>query len=143
MGAVLGIDYGEKRIGLAISTEDKSFTFPRDTITRVTNEQSIAAIKQLCDNENVTEVVLGLPLDQNGDEGTAAQSVRRFGDSLAEKLGMTMQYQDERFSSTESKQQLRSAGAKEKSMRGQVDQGAAVLILQTYLERVYGRQSLS
>lgn len=139
MGAVLGIDYGEKRIGLAISTEDKGFVFSRDTINVIDQATSVAAIQELCESENVTEIVLGLPLDQNGDEQEAAQLVRKFGEVVAQRVNMLMNYQDERYSSIQSKQMMRESGANEKSMRGKVDQQAAILILETYLQRVYGQ----
>lgn len=137
MGRVLGIDYGTKRIGTALSDENKRSAFPH-TILLVSND--IDAVRQLVaitGVEDIDDIVIGLPLDQNGHEGPMAQQVRQFGNLLEPACHLSIAYQDERMTSRISQQRMQSHTTTRTS-RGVLDAIAAQEILQTYLERTYG-----
>lgn len=127
MGKILAIDHGDSRIGLAITDEDKQFSLVLDVISAAPEKEAISRITEIIGEENVEEIVLGLPLSLSGEEGEQAQKVREFGEKLL-AAGKKINYLDERFST--------KLSAGESKMRGtQIDAEAARLILQTWLDR--------
>ena len=138
MPKVLGIDYGEKRIGLAISDEDKKFSFIRPFLNRQPETELLSKLKLLCQTERVDKIILGLPLDQAGQIGAAAAIVKEFGDILKKHLGVPLEYEDERFSTVMADEQYRQGGLSSKESRRNIDSRSAQLILQTYLDKSHG-----
>ncbi|MBI5037249.1 MAG: Holliday junction resolvase RuvX [Candidatus Kerfeldbacteria bacterium] len=137
MGRVLGIDYGTKRIGTALSDEAKHSAFPHTILSVTHDADAVRQLKQLIDSEDIDGVVIGLPLDQNGDEGLMAGRVRQFGEQLGQVSHHSIAYQDERMTSRISQQRMQTHTTTRTS-RGALDAIAAQEILQTYLERTYG-----
>lgn len=119
----LGIDYGEKKVGLAISEGEFAAPFKIETNTRDLSEK----ICRLCQKEGVTKIVVGV------SEGRMAQSQKEFGQNLAQAGGLPVEFWDETLTSKEAVQKMIEAGAKQKKRR-QEDAVAAALILQSYLE---------
>lgn len=138
MPKILGLDYGEKRIGIAISDEDKKFSFIRQVLSRQPEAELFSSLKNLCQSEEVVKIIIGLPLDQAGDIGPAAAKVKEFGTNLAEQIGIPAEYMDERFTTTMADKQFRQGGLSSKDSRKNIDSRAAQLILQTYLDRANG-----
>ena len=131
---LLGIDYGESRIGLAISDELGMLAHPLETIhCRETNP--LDRIVVVVAEKQVAKMVLGLPLSLNETEGTAAEKVRGFHERLVARLpGIPIELVDERYSTRDAQQKLRAVGKTTKNTRHLIDQAAAVEILQAYLD---------
>lgn len=137
MAVVLGIDYGTVRVGLALSTDDGRYAYAFRTIDRE-RDDLLNALRSICRDEEVSQVVIGLPLDQAGQVGEAAALVQEFGAVVHRELNLPVAYEDERFTTTMAQQLGRAAGYSEKAGRPTIDQRSAQLILQTYLDRTHG-----
>lgn len=139
MGKALGIDYGEKRIGLAITSEDRRFVFPYRTLDNGMDADAVLAqLNDICSRESVSDIVIGLPLDQHGQVGEAAAKVKSWGSRVAEVTGHDVIYEDERFSTTLAGDLQRQGGRSAKETRTSIDRTAAAVILQTYIDRNHG-----
>ena len=132
-GAVLGIDYGSRRIGLAVSDPDRIFAFPAGFLERQGKERDLAALRRLAEEREVVQIVLGLPIHMNGREGPEARVARAFAEDLRRETGRSVDLLDERWTSREAERALRESDRRRK--RGDVDTAAATLILRTWLER--------
>ncbi len=133
--AILGIDFGEKRLGLAIS-EDRKFAFPLKVILiKKTIEEIIPEIEEICEEKNVKEIVIGLPLTLKGEEGEKAKQVKKFGNLLKEKLNLKIIYEDERLTTKLVEALMHELNISEKKFREKKDMIAAQILLQGYLEK--------
>lgn len=137
----MAIDYGERRIGVAITDATGSIALPLETIRNTPRRDgSVGAgaldrIAELVEFHQVTRIVIGLPLHMDGRIGDQAKASRRFGDRVTERTGIPIEYLDERLSSLEAERVLERGGVRSKERRGKVDPIAASLILQTWLGR--------
>lgn len=136
---VLGLDVGERRIGVAISDPDGRLAVPLQVLERRGVRQDAAALAELAARESAGRVVVGLPVSLSGEEGPQAQAVRRFGDVLAGALSIPVVYWDERLSTVEADRLLAAAGERARRRRGWRDAVAAALVLQAYLDAQRGR----
>ena len=148
LGRVLGIDWGSKRIGLAISDRTRTLASPLGVVARRSGKRPpLKKLQEIADAEEVTGVVMGLPLEVDGSESEWTGEVRAVGRRLADRLGVPLAFADERFSSTEAVFRIRSTGLprKKREGKGRVDQAAAALILQGWLDgaREWGRDEES
>lgn len=135
MGAVLAIDYGTKRVGLAVTDIDRSYTFPRDTLLRSTTESEIAHLKQLCAEDGVELIAMGLPINADGTHGPMAKAAQRYAAVLTTHLEIPHVFVDERYTSQEAEEYLRELYPRDTRKRRQMrDRAAAVIILRTFLE---------
>ncbi|MAD60782.1 MAG: Holliday junction resolvase RuvX [Myxococcales bacterium] len=132
---VLGIDYGEKRVGLAISDPSRIFAQTLSTIarTRDGDQAVVKMIKTAIQNQQITEIVIGWPLRLNGREGIQTQKVDRFIKHLND-LALPIHKWDERLSTVSADRVLSQGGVRGKARRQKVDQLAAVIILQAWLD---------
>ena len=130
----LGIDYGMKRIGLAVSDELKSLAFGRGIIENTGFSDVGRKISELCDKEKVNEVVVGLPLGLNGKETKQTVLTRKFIEKLEAVLDIPVFTQDERLSTVESSKILSRLGIKARDQKNEKDELSAILILQTFLD---------
>lgn len=131
----LGIDLGRVRIGLALADDVLRTARPLATISRKGDARDLAEIARLAAEYEVTRAVLGLPLDMNGTEGKSARWVRGFLPKLEAALGVPVELFDERLSSFEAESRLREQGFSSREARGMVDEEAAAVILQGWLDR--------
>ena len=131
---ILGLDYGERRIGAAIGDELEIAAHPLPTIERDGTElDRIAALVQ---ERRAERVVLGLPVQMDGREGVASRKVRGFAKELRQALpGVEVLLVDERLSTAQAHSALSEMGAGQKQRRDNVDRMAAQIILQRHLER--------
>lgn len=136
----LGIDHGDKRVGLALSDEDGVFAQPFDTLDRKGLDALVIRIAEIVEEWGVEEIVVGLPLHLDGREGASARRARRFSERVAERTGKPVVLWDERMSSMAAERALREGGLDGKAQRGKVDRVAASLLLQSYLDSRRGRQ---
>lgn len=132
-GRVLGLDLGDVRIGVAISDADRRLALPLGTV-RAGAPADLRAIAKLVGENDVTLVVLGLPLLLSGEEGPRARQAAAFAAALQQLLRIPLVLQDERLSTVEAEGALRRAGKRGGDLRRAVDQSAATVILQSYLD---------
>ena len=113
----LGLDHGNKRIGIAVSDEGGTFAFPRVVLQNTDN--IFEEIKKICDEEKIEKIVLGLPISFSGQHSNQTEEVKKFADALKRFIDIPLIYENEIFT----------------SKMTQDDAGAAALILQSYLDR--------
>jgi putative Holliday junction resolvase len=133
MSRVLALDFGRARIGLAISDELQLLAHPLETIPA--KERPELRVAKVVRDKNVDHVVAGIPRQMNGQIGTAATEVLDFVEKLRAILPCPVVTWDERLTTVAAHRALRDAGKKTRHTRGYVDQVAAQLILQSYLDR--------
>jgi putative Holliday junction resolvase len=133
-GRLLGVDYGSRRVGLAVSDPDRKIASPLATYERRTREQDGRFFKQLTADQEIAELVVGLPVHLSGDEGAKAAEARAFGAWLAEITGLPVIYWDERYTTVDAEEYLWNAGLTHKQRKARRDQVAAQVILQTYID---------
>jgi len=134
---VLGVDFGEKRIGLALSDPTGTIATPLETVHRRAGKRMpIARLTEIAQAHDVSRVVAGLPLGLAGEETEWCATVRNAGDALAARLDVPVEYVDERLTSVQAERTLRSLGLPkhEREQKDRVDAAAAALILQSWLD---------
>lgn len=136
---VLGIDFGEKRIGLAISDPGGRMALPLPTLVRRDDRSAMAAIAEIALREGVGRLVLGEPVRLDGSRGPAAERVRRFGRRLAARTGLPLGFVDESLTSVEAAARLRAAGIDPRRAPERIDAAAAQILLQEDLDRAAAR----
>ena len=142
---LLGLDLGEKTIGLAIATSDLSLASPLRTIARTRFAQDAQALQQICEEHQVGGLVLGLPLNMDGSEGKRARSTRQFARNLEELAGFTLPiaFWDERLSTAAVERFLVQDADMSRRRRGKVvDKMAAAFILQGAIDALRNRKGL-
>lgn len=138
---LLGLDLGEKTIGLAIATSDFSLASPIETIRRTKFSQDAEALRRVCEVQGVEGLVIGLPLNMDGSEGKRARSTRQFARNLEEIAGLAlpMAFWDERLSTAAVERFLVDEADMSRRRRGEVvDKMAAAYILQGALDALRG-----
>ena len=134
MRPLLGIDLGEARTGIAISDELRMLAHPLETVA--TGSAVVQRIGEIVSERNVDCVVVGLPRHMNGSFGGGAEKAREFAEKLRRALSCEVVTWDERLSTVAAHRALRESGKKMRQTRGIVDQVAAQMILQGYLDRL-------
>jgi putative Holliday junction resolvase len=134
MAYLVGVDYGTRRTGLAVSDATGKFVLPLDTVAmRGRAELDAATIVENCLDYDVAGFVIGLPLNMDGREGPQARLTRAFGDALARISGKPVHYWDERLSSFAAEETLRDSDLTRRVRREKTDRIAAQMILEEYL----------
>jgi len=131
-GRVLGIDYGSKRVGLAISDPLRLTAIALEVVSLTGALNRIAGVVV---EREVSEIVIGLPVGLSGREGPAAAAARNFARQLAEKVDVPVSFIDERYTTTTAEQVMLEAGVKRAQRRQSVDKVAATVILRSFLDR--------
>ena len=139
MKRIMGIDYGTARIGVALSDELQMLAHPAETIALAKTADPVARIGTLVQEKNVERIIVGLPRHMNGTVGASAEDVRAFAKKL-EALGCEIRTWDERLSTVAAHRSLREAGKSTRQTRGYVDQVAAQILLQSYLDSLEHNQ---
>ena len=135
---VLGIDFGERRVGVAVSDPTGTLASPLPTLKRRAGKRPpLAALEALVAEYDVGARVMGLPLDPHGEESDWCRHVREVGNLLAQRTGLPIHFIDERFTSVQAERAVRGIGLpkKKREEKGRIDAAAAVLILQGWLNR--------
>ena len=135
----LGIDFGEKRVGLAISDPEGRVAVPLETVGRTSDAAVVAAIAELARREGVERLVVGEPVGLDGVRGAAAERARRFAAKLGAATGLPCEMVDEALTSVEAEARLRAAGVDPRRQPGRVDAVAAQILLQEALDRAAAR----
>jgi putative holliday junction resolvase len=134
---VLAVDYGVRRVGIALSDPTATIAQPLTVLIRRAGKRApVQAVADLVAEHAAHHVVVGLPLTLAGDESDWTREVRSFGEKLAERAGVGVTFADERLTSVAAERAVRSLGLKrsEREQKERVDAAAAVLILQAYLD---------
>ena len=138
MSRLAALDYGQRRIGVALSDPSRTIAYPHATLTRRPGKRPPwAELGEILRQQEVAAVVIGLPLDLKGEEGEWAAEVRRFGDEVERRTGLPVHWVDERLTSVRAERTVRGMGLKksEREEKGRVDATAAALILEAFLAR--------
>lgn len=130
----MGIDYGMKHIGIALSDPQEIMAIPLDTILVRPDGSHIKAIHKIVDSYQVEKVVVGLPFNMDGSLGAAGDEVIRWGKHLEEALGLPVVFWDERLTTSEAHEILIKLKVKGKRRKHIVDKIAASIILKGYID---------
>ncbi len=131
----LGVDMGERRIGLAVSDPSGLIASPLEVITREEGDDPVATILRRAEELAAEVIVVGMPVDLRGEMGPAAERMSEFVERLRERSPVPVETCDERLTSAAAARAMQEAGLTERDRRGQVDKVAAALILRTWLDR--------
>lgn len=131
---ILGLDIGDKYIGVAISDELGMFAQPLMRIDRISNDYAYGEIKKLIDEYGIKDVVVGLPINMNNTLGPQSEKVKKFADRLKGKFKINLIYIDERMSTISAERVLIEGSVRRENRKKYIDKIAASYILQTYLD---------
>ena len=132
---IIGLDVGDKRIGVAISDPLHYTAAGLETIRRQNMEKDVRAVSQIAERHGAMTIVIGLPLNMDGTVGEQAEKVRSFGRKLARVIDVPIVYEDERLSTISAIRTLTLQKVKTGKNRELVDKQAAAIILQRFLDR--------
>jgi putative Holliday junction resolvase len=149
-GVILAIDYGKKRLGLALSDEFGITSRPFATWTRINRRRDLAHLRELVGKEKIRRIIVGLPLHLDGTPSEMSEEARSFGLRMEKAIGLPVEMVDERLSSWEAQETVAQNDAGKRSRRGApgrnelkkanpIDDVAAAIILRDYLDRVRTR----
>jgi putative Holliday junction resolvase len=133
-GKILGLDWGAKRIGVAISDTFQQMAFGRTSIENKSNEYVINELSKIIEKEHITALVLGFPTNMKGEKTNSTIKVEQFKALLDKNLKIPIKLQDERLTSVESDSIITSLNIKKKDKKKENDIIAASLILKNYLD---------
>ncbi len=131
----LGVDVGERRIGLAVSDPSGLIASPLGVLTRDEQTDAVAEVLARAQEVGAQVIVVGMPIDLRGEAGVAAQRMGEFVERLRAAGPLPVEICDERLTSAAAARAMQEAGLTERDRRGQIDKVAAALILQTWLDR--------
>jgi len=132
---ILGLDVGDKRIGIALSDPLGITAGGLETIERVNIEQDVSRIAQIVHRHHAAQIIIGLPLNMDGSSGSQAEKVKSFGRKLARVTGLPLIYEDERLTTISAIRTLTLQGVRTGENKHLVDRQAAAIILQKFLDR--------
>ncbi len=135
MKTILGFDYGRSRIGVAVGQNITGTASPLETIKADQGKPDWPSVQRLIDEWKPNLFVVGMPKNMDGTEHQLTATITRFGNQLHGRYGLQVHYIDERLSSVEAERKLREMPGRAKKDKGVIDQIAAQLILQTWLDQ--------
>ncbi|MFK7820935.1 MAG: Holliday junction resolvase RuvX [Planctomycetaceae bacterium] len=131
-GCLVGLDYGSKRVGVAVCDSGQSIGTPLKVLQQ--DHSIIRHLKGIAEEYAATGLVVGLPVHMSGDEGEKAKLARQFGTEVATALGLPIVYHDERFTSKQADSAMAAAGLSRDKRKARIDMVAAQLMLQAFLD---------
>lgn len=134
-GAALGIDFGERRIGVALSDPQRRLAVPWGVVERQSDRQAIGELAALARAEGASLLVAGEPRRLDGEAGEAARRARSFAERLARAARLPLVVVDEALTTAEAARRLAAAGVEGRAQRGRIDAVAAQILLQEVLDR--------
>lgn len=140
MPRILAVDWGERRVGLAVSDPRGVIATGLPTLEVKSAGQALERVIVVAAEVEAERIVVGLPLLLNGEVGEAARAAQALADALAKRVSIPVDTYDERLTSTISQRRLKEVGVRRTGHRkGRIDQGAAVVLLESYLHRLAAR----
>lgn len=130
----LGIDFGLKRVGLAVSDRTATLVSPLKTIERTTRDKLFDELAEILQKEAVEVIVVGLPLSLDGEDTLTTRQARNFAESLGRRTDLPIHLMDERLTSAQAEEELNAANVRGKKRKLALDSQAAVVILRSWLE---------
>ncbi len=130
---MLGLDLGEARIGVAVSDPSGTICTPLAAIKRTESDDVLRYVATLASTEQVSRIIVGLPITMEGHRGTKAAEAARFRSALKLLTDLPVDLWDERLTTVEAHARLRDANAKKRLDKGRIDSIAAALVLESYL----------
>ena len=130
----MGIDYGDKRIGVALSDLLCIISSPYEVFINKGEEESLKHLDKIIKDNDVDEIAMGLPLNMDGSEGERARLHREFGQKLSDFSSVTVHFVDERLTSAEAEEILISSGVRREKRKELIDKLSAQIILQTFID---------
>ncbi len=140
-GPILGVDLGEKRIGLAVSDAAASIAFPAGFMASHGRARDLVALREVIEARGIVRIVVGLPIHLNGQTSPGSVAARSFAEALGEATGLPVDLLDERWTSRAAERSLSETKGGRKKRREVVDSVAATLLLRTYLEHQLASQA--
>ena len=131
----MALDYGTRRIGIAVSDDAGIFAFPAGFLACQGRERDLVALGELAAERGVRSIVVGLPVHMNGRKGETALAAEQFANAVAQKTGLPVAMLDERWTTREAERALSESKSGRRKRREAVDSAAATLLLRTHLER--------
>ncbi|MCP4723959.1 MAG: Holliday junction resolvase RuvX [bacterium] len=131
---ILAIDYGRKRMGVAVSDGLGITAQMLPTLVIKSMKDALNRLKKLAEEYDLEEIVFGLPLDMYGKSGEMAEEVKKFGSSVNKATGINTEYFDERFTSKQAETAMHQMGEKTGKKKAKIDSLSAVFLLQSYLD---------
>jgi putative Holliday junction resolvase len=132
---ILAVDWGERRIGLAVSDPSGTIATGIPTLQVRGREDALAQVASVAVETEAVRIVVGLPLLLSGRRGEAAEAAEAFASALAQRTGLPVDTYDERLTSVMGQRRIHELGGRTRS-KGRVDQGAAVALLESFLQRL-------
>ena len=139
MARILAVDWGERRVGLAICDPGGVIAVGLQTLIVTGAEMAASRVAEIAREQEAESIVVGLPLLMSGQRGAAAEAAEHFAALLAKRSGLPVDTYDERLTTALSRRRLREQGVRTGHSRERVDQGAAVVLLESYLMRLESR----
>jgi putative holliday junction resolvase len=133
-GRLLGLDFGTKRVGVALSTPEQTIASPLETYSRKSAGQDAEALARLVKEHRIVGIVVGLPMHTGGEEGIKAREARDFGQWVSAVAGRPVTFWDERFTTSVAQDLMREAGVPKSKWKERVDKLAAQILLQSFLD---------
>lgn len=130
---ILALDYGRKRIGMALSDDLGLTAQPLGTLVRINRQEDVRRLRGICREHGVAHIIVGHPLHMSGEASEMADEAARFSARLKKELGINTELYDERLTSWEARQTVSESSSRKK--RGSLDDVAAAILLRDYLER--------
>ncbi|QGY40150.1 Holliday junction resolvase RuvX [Pseudodesulfovibrio cashew] len=131
---VLGIDFGLKRVGLAVCDQTQTLVSPLKTLERTTRNALFDELLEIIVQESVGAIVVGLPLSLEGEDTLTTRQARNFAESLGRRTDLPIHLMDERLTSAQAEEELNAAGLRGKKRKQALDSQAATIILRSWLE---------
>ncbi len=139
MSRILAVDYGTRRVGLAISDEDRSMAFPRGALLVQDPADAVRQVAAFAREHEVAEVLVGMPVNMNGTRGPMAEAAERFAQALGVATGLKVTRWDERMSTQQAERMLIAADVSRQKRKTLVDALAAQQMLVSFLESREGQ----
>lgn len=133
-GRLLGLDYGTRRLGIAVSTPEQNISSPLENYERRSERLDAEHLRQVATDYRVAGLVVGLPVHMSGEEGGKAREARAFGEWASRETGLPVRYWDERFTSAMAEEHLLGASMTRKKRKARLDMLAAQILLQSFLD---------
>jgi putative Holliday junction resolvase len=133
-GRTCALDPGRARVGVAIEDDLGLLAHPRGALDARDPRALLEALRTFADEENVVRFIVGLPLDMRGGEGDAARDARAFAQRVADVTGREVELYDERLSTVQAQRALEASDLRGKKARGRIDEAAACVILQAWMD---------
>lgn len=133
-GRIAAVDYGQVRIGVAVSDELKLIAHPRPFVAARPPQRALRQLRDLFRREGVTHILVGLARNMDGSEGLSARRCRKFAEELSLASALSVELVDERLSTVQANARLHDAGRTSRSSKDKIDSASAAVVLQSWLD---------